>query len=167
LIKLLHPGFSEAVFYSEKKMTFPELLAGLRRFYWMALGPALTALGLVAVFFEAPSDTHQTPRSLAVAFLVAGGVSAVALPLWQRILFGRKTTPDNPVNPDSFIGFQKRFMLSGLLAVYVIPLGFVCRIAQVPLFWIIIFALYAVYYYYPSKRRIMMDCRIFRVQGIK
>ncbi len=147
-------------------MSLSELLALLRRFYWIVLAPALIALGLSG-FLVADIPGTGSSRAVSVAFLVISGGLAVVLPLWQRIFFGRNTTRGSSVGRDSFVSFQKRFMLSGLLSVYVVPLAFLCNIDKIPLLWIIILALYAAYYYYPSQRRVEMDSRIFRVQEFR
>jgi hypothetical protein len=148
-------------------MTCHELIIGLRKFYWISLSPALMFLGLLFLVVETPFDPGRASRLVTVIFLIAGGMLAIAVPVWQRILFSRNITQNNSVDIVSFVRFQKRLMVSGLLTAYLVPLGFVCNISQVPFFWIIILALYGTYYYYPSQKRIRMDCRIFRIPEFK
>jgi len=67
----------------------------------------------------------------------------------------------------SFIVFEKRFILVGGLATYMVPLRYLCNIPQVPISWIMLLALYAGYYYFPSKKRIALEVKIFRDQGVE
>jgi len=150
-------------------MNSRELIKLFQKCYWLTLAPALIALCVLGLnqVFGTPYISQQASRPTTMFILVLTGGLAILLPLWQRILFCRKQTGKSGTDLGVFIRFEKRFMVSGLLAAYMIPLGYFCRLPQVPLFWMIIFSLYAVYYYFPSGKRITMECKIFKVQGVE
>jgi hypothetical protein len=110
--------------------------------------------------------SSQAGRPVTILILVLAGLLAFALPLWLRILFVRSQAGNVGVELSRFISFEKRFILVGILATYMVPVGYLCKIPQVPLFWVMLFALYAGYYYFPSHKRIDLELKIFRVQGV-
>lgn len=150
-------------------MKSKELTEIFQKFYWIILIPAVLAVCVLALnqTFGTPFLTRQASRPVSLCILVLTGVLAIILPLWQRIMFCRHQTGKSGTDLKIFLRFEKRFMLSGLLATYMIPLGYFCRLPQVPLFWIIIFSLYAVYYYFPSRKRIALESKIFRVLEVE
>jgi hypothetical protein len=139
-----------------------------QRWYLTLLLPA--CLAMLGLAFTRTSGSElvvsQAGRPLTILFLVLAGLLAFALPLWLRILFVRSQEGNGGVELNGFISFEKRFILVGILATYMVPLGYLCKIPQVPLFWIMLFALYAGYYYFPSHKRIDLELKIFRVQGV-
>lgn len=95
---------------------------------------------------------------------VAAALTALAIPLLLRTLFARKAVLENEVNPASFFRFQKQLVISAMLTPY---LGIMALVLELQKFYVsatLLMALYAVYYYYPSQRRINFDKRIFRIR---
>jgi hypothetical protein len=139
-----------------------------QRWYLVVLTPA--CLSMAGLALAKTMGIELTPleagRPVTIFLLVAAGLLAFALPLWLRILFARSQTGKAGVELDRFISFEKRFILVAMLATYMVPLGYLCKISQVPLFWIMLFALYAGYYYFPSRKRINLELKIFRVRGV-
>ncbi len=139
------------------------------QWYLAVLSPACLAIAGLALCrtFKVELVAEQAGRTVTMSLLILAGLLAFALPLWLRILFCRTQTGKTGVELDRFIVFEKRFILVGVLATYMVPLGYLCNIPQVPLFWIMLFALYAGYYYFPSQKRIDLEVNIFRVQGVE
>jgi hypothetical protein len=149
-------------------MPVEALTKTFKRWYVVLLTPpCLAMLGLALERAEVSGAIPaQADRPVVIFILVLAGLLAFALPLWLRILFAKRHAGRQGVERERFIRFEKRFICVGLLATYMVPLGYLCRIPQVPLFWIMLFALYAGYYYFPSKKRINLELKIFRVRGV-
>ncbi|WP_462324159.1 hypothetical protein [Desulfoplanes sp.] len=144
------------------------LTKNFQQWYLAVLTPACLAMVVLAACRTLGVEllAEQAGRPVTMSLLVLAGVLAFALPLWLRILFCRTQTGKSGIGLDGFIVFEKRFILAGVLATYMVPLGYLCNLPQVPLFWIMLFALYAGYYYFPSQKRIDLEVKIFRVQGV-
>ena len=144
------------------------MTARLKRLYVAMLLPAVfVGAGLLAAqALDHPVWVKLTGlEHLARWFFIFCIVFAVAAPVLQRALFahhmrGRQYTPASV-----FFIFQKRLIISALIAPY---MALAAALAQLPRFYqagVILASLYAVYYYYPSNRRIGADVRIFRVKS--
>jgi hypothetical protein len=69
------------------------------------------------------------------------------------------------VSEVEFIKFERRLMVISLVTPY---LALVAYTLEFPKFYTtaaILMGLYAIYYFFPSKRRLALDRRIFRVRG--
>ncbi len=104
------------------------------------------------------------PQHLARGCFISCIIFAVAAPVMQRTFFahrmrGRKYTPA----PD-FYRFQKRLIITALLSPYMALAAGLTDLPRLYHAGVILASLYAVYYYYPSNRRISVDARIFRVR---
>jgi hypothetical protein len=105
------------------------------------------------------------PAGLIPVMFFASAVLAVAFPILVRSLFAhrmrnRRSTPEN-----DFLRFEKRIIYFTLSTPYLV---FVAYLFKIPGFYfaaMIVLALYAAYYFYPSQKRIEFDRRIFRVQA--
>jgi hypothetical protein len=150
-------------------MQSPALRKTFQQWYLAVLAPACLSMVGLAVCRTLGVEwfAAHAGRTVSTSLLVLAGLLAFALPVWLRILFCRRHTGKTGVELDRFISFEKRFILVGVSATYLVPLGYLWHIPQVPLFWIMLFSLYAGYYYFPSQKRIDLEVKIFRVQGVE
>jgi hypothetical protein len=91
-------------------------------------------------------------------------VLAVAAPVVVRTLFAHRMRHNRVVAEADFFQFQRRMIHWALLTPY---LAVAACLIPLPRFFfagIILATLYAVYYTYPSRRRIGFDRRLFRVR---
>ena len=139
----------------------------LKKYYYRSLLPAVgmivVVLGGRAIQLISPvSLLHE--KSWTAGLFVLTFVSAVAGPVVLRAVFAYRMRAARYTPSRDFYRFQKRLIQMTLPAVYLASI--VC-LAELPRFWqagIILSALYAVYYQYPSERRIASDQRVFRVE---
>jgi hypothetical protein len=144
-----------------------DFIRRLKRLYFGLLIPPLAGIFAVAVsrylgVFDRPS--WVLPAGLVPVLFFASAVLAVAFPIFVRSLFAhrmrnRRGTPEN-----DFLRFEQRIICFTLSTPY---LAFVAYLFKIPGFYfaaVIVLALYAAYYFYPSQKRIQFDRRIFRVQ---
>ncbi|MBU8849049.1 MAG: hypothetical protein KOO65_08265 [Desulfobacterales bacterium] len=130
----------------------------------------LPAVGLFLVFglarelnfikpgqFVIPSVMHSLLFILSV-------ITAIAGPLFFRTLFAHSMRKQTRVPAKEFLSFQKKILWLSLITPY---LAFTAVLCDFPRFYsaaIVLMALYAVYYYFPSQKRIDFDRKIFRVK---
>lgn len=138
----------------------------LKRLYAVLLTPAV--LGF-AGFFAA--DALGGPAAFRVAAPAAAGpvifilsaISAVAAPILIRTLFAHRMQGRRQVTPAELLVFERTLIATALVTPY---LSLAAGILALPRFYLtgsFLLALYAVYYYYPSKKRMGFDRRIFKV----
>lgn len=139
----------------------------LRKQYIRQLLPAVclfTALGLVRYSDLIMPGQFAVPSVIHTVMLVLSAMTAVAGPLFFRTLFAHTMRAEQAVPENRFLLFQKKILRVSLLTPY---FAFIAVLCDFPRFFsaaIVLLALYAVYYYYPSAGRIQFDARIFRVK---
>ena len=135
--------------------------------YFRLLVPALLA---VAVLFSIKQAGirfgAEVPRTGIVgpALFILAGTFAIALPIFFRTLFlhrirHRKWTPTADL-----LAFERRFLLIALVPAYLAVIAYALQITHFHFVGIVLMALYAAYYYYPSPHRVASEKRIFRVE---
>ena len=105
------------------------------------------------------------PPALHPLFFVLAAITSIAAPLMVRTLFAHSLRESPGAGPQRFLGFQQRLLLVALLTPWWAILVMVFDFQEFYGSSMILMALYAAYYYYPSERRIAFDSKIFRVEG--
>ena len=139
----------------------------LKRTYFTLLLPALA--GFIAVFalqhFQLVSfNIPQIPPILYPIIFIASVCFAVALPIFYRTVFANKRRHQTRTAEEDWLRFERNLLYIAMATPYVALIAQVLRLPRFHLGGTIIMALYAVYYYYPSKRRLKFERRIFRVK---
>lgn len=140
----------------------------LKRTYFTLLLPAV--LGFILIFairhFHLLSfNIPQFPSAIPPFIFIVSVCFAVALPIFYRTLFANKMRHQTRTSEREWLKFESNLLYIAMITPYV---GLIAQILQLPRFHLagtIVMALYAVYYYYPSKRRIEFDRRVFRVKA--
>ena len=91
-------------------------------------------------------------------------VFAVALPIFFRTLFAHKIRHQKSTSEAELIKFERNFLYIALVAPYLMLVAYLLEFPRFYLAGTVLMALYAVYYYYPSKKRIQFERKIFRVK---
>lgn len=142
------------------------MASGLKTVYYRWLLPPL---GCTAILLAARAGDWVEPmgvdlwRWLGPWLFLAAIVLAVAAPVALRTHFAHRMRKARHTPPVDFDRLQRRLIRFTLGAVYLVPI--VCLV-DLPVFYhagVVLAALYAVYYQFPSDRRIDFDRRIFRV----
>ena len=110
-----------------------------------------------AIFF--PMNQGWIP----VFMMIAEALFAVVLPLWYRILFVNKSKGKKHVDKDALMQFEKRFLNLASISVYILIAGYLLALPRIPISVMILFVLYALYFYFPSEKRIRSEKKIFRI----
>ena len=139
----------------------------LRRTYFAILTPAI--LGFIVISgFKAlgliPIDQIGYMKLLAPLLLVLSVIFAVALPMFFRALFAHRVREQKNVSEADLLRFERTFLYIALITPYLALIGYLFEFPRFHLAASVLMALYAVYYYFPSQRRIRFEKRIFRAQ---
>ena len=138
----------------------------LRQRYVFLLLPAAAGMVLITAlrsFLAVELPVPQLPAAFSVAVFVASVCTALALPILYRTLFanrqrGRKQTPEA-----DWLKFERGLVYIAMATPYLAMAAQILELQRLHLAGTLIMSFYAVYYYYPSKRRIDYDRRMFRV----
>jgi len=87
---------------------------------------------------------------------------AIAFPIFYRTLFAHKSRDLIGVSEKKLLNFEGTLIKVVMITPY---LALIAYFLELPRFYTasaILIGLYAVYYFYPSKRRIALDRKIFR-----
>ena len=139
----------------------------LRRTYFAILTPAI--LGFIVISgFKAlgliPIDQIGYMKLLAPLLLVLSVIFAVALPMFFRALFAHRVREQKNVSEADLLRFERTFLYIALITPYLALIGYLFEFPRFHLAASVLMVLYAVYYYFPSQRRIRFEKRIFRAQ---
>lgn len=135
--------------------------------YYMTL--VLPGLGLFLILGTVTSLDLVSPgwvvissRVYVTAF-VAAVITAIAGPIFLRTLFAHSVRARQQVDITGFLKFQRRLLQVSQTTVYLAVAAVWLNFPRFYAAAIVMMGLYAMYYYYPSQRRIDFDKKIFRV----
>jgi hypothetical protein len=124
--------------------------------FGFAVAGCLKACRLIAPVSPAFSD----PLSV-LLFVLAAGL-AIAYPAFFRALFAHRNRFADAVLKSELIKFERYLMGGALLTPYLALLAYALSLPDFYAIGIFLMSLYAVYFFYPSKKRIAFEQRIFR-----
>lgn len=140
----------------------------LRKSYFALLLPAFILL-LLAYGAEQAGLIHtyqiQILNIIAPLVFVLSVVLAVALPVFLRSLFAHQVRNQNRVLEADWLCFERRLLRVALLSPYLSSAAFLLEFPRFYFAGTLLTALYACYYFYPSRRRIAFEKRLFRVEA--
>ena len=96
-------------------------------------------------------------------FFILSAITAIAGPLFLRSLFAHLMHEKKQVPINSFIKFEKGLISITMLTPFFAFISIVCEFDKFYSASIILLSLYAIYYYFPGKKRIDLDKKIFRI----
>ena len=139
----------------------------LRRTYFALLIPAI--LGFIVISGFKALDLILIGQVgfmelLAPLLLVLSVIFAVGLPVFFRALFAHRVREQKSVSEADLLRFERTFLYIALVTPYLTLIGYLLEFPRFHLAGSVLMTLYAVYYYFPSQRRIRFEKRIFRVQ---
>jgi hypothetical protein len=129
---------------------------------------ALPAVGLIALLYGA----RQAGMALGpvspgffwrTTLFTAAAITAVAGPILIRSLFAYSLRGQDRASSAAFKRFQHKLILVSGLTPYLALAALYLNLPKFHASAIVLMAMYSLYYYYPSVRRINFDKKIFRV----
>jgi MFS family permease len=140
----------------------------LKRIYFTLLLPAVAFF--IAVFVlqhfhlvdwhipSIPPVVHPLVFIISVCF-------AVAFPILYRTVFANQRRHQKYTAEEDWLKFERNLLYIALATPYVCLVAQILKLPRFHLAGTILMALYAVYYYYPSRKRIDYERRLFRVKA--
>lgn len=130
------------------------------------LAPALVGLGGVWCLRILGMIDPIRPAGDACApvLFVLSVVTAVAAPILIRTLFAHRMRHQRHISENAFLRFQQLQILVVMATPYLALAAYVLAVPDFYLAGTGLAMLYALYYHYPSTRRVVFDRRIFRVR---
>ena len=139
----------------------------LRKTYFTLLIPAIA--GFIAVSdvkkFSLMEFGHIKYQEIfAPLVFVLSVVFAIAWPIFFRTLFAHKNRHQKSISELDLIKFERNFLYIVLVTPYLMLTAYLLEFPRFYLAGTVLMTLYAVYYYYPSKKRVQFERRIFKVK---
>lgn len=98
-----------------------------------------------------------------VVLFIAAALTAVALPVFYRVLFARANSDRTAVKFSAFYRFENNSMVMALYTPWIAVIASLLSVAGTHMTGIFLLALYACYVFFPSEKRLTADARVFRV----
>jgi len=141
-----------------------ELIKELRQYYIKVLIPGVI-LVILGVFYEQLGDIHfnYPGKWISFSLLIIVVSTGYIVPLWMRIHAlnkFKKTTADS----DDFVHFEHNAIILAVAGIYLCPPAFIMHFPDIPKYAIALSAIYSLYYFFPSEKKIKMDLKIFRLK---
>ncbi len=121
------------------------------------------AVGLAREMNLLRPGQFAAPPILPPVLFVLCAITAFAGPLACRTLFAHGVRARHQVSSQAFLSFQRRLLWISQMTPYLALVAVCCDFPRFHAAAMVLMALYATYYYFPSRRRIGFDRRIFRV----
>lgn len=138
----------------------------LKKTYWIVLTPAMAGFVVAAGALrlgQVPTATATWRPQVGLVLFVMAVAFAVALPVLWRALFAYRQKGRQCVSASALLGLQRRLILTAMAAPYLALLAYGLQVPRFYAAGCILAALYAVYYHYPSRRKLRYEKRLFRV----
>jgi hypothetical protein len=139
----------------------------LKRTYLALLIPAVLAVFLAYAARTTgliPVNRNISLSIIAPCVFVLSVAFAVALPIFVRSLFAHRMRNQKTVPEAVLIKFERKVIFVSLLTPYLILPAYLLDFPNFYFTATVLMALYAVYYFYPSVKRIQFEMRLFRVK---
>jgi hypothetical protein len=140
----------------------------LKHIYFTLLLPAVAGFMVIFAlqhFHLVDLNFPNIPRVIQPLVFIISVCFAVAFPILYRTIFANKRRHQKNTAEEDWLKFERNLLYIALVTPYVCLIAQILRLPRFHLGGTIIMTLYAVYYYYPSKKRIDYERRIFRVKA--
>lgn len=136
-----------------------------QRYVWLLL-PAAAGIVLITAlrsFLAVELPVPQLPAALSAAVFVVSVCTAMALPILYRTLFANRQRSRTHTPQADWLKFERGLLYIAMATPYLAMAAQILELQRLHLAGTLIMTFYAVYYYYPSRKRIGYDRRMFRV----
>jgi len=144
-----------------------EMQSRLQRVYMSLVGPAVALFAALYVVKKLDLVDTGAIRAahpmLGMGIFFLGAMFGLALPLLLRTLFVYRHRTAQHIGEDELYRFERQLLLVSLVAPYLAVLAAFFEIRTVYFTMTVLAAFYALYYFYPSEKRVSYERKIFRV----
>ncbi len=141
-----------------------------KKFYFIVVPAVVIAVLLILlkqfdILQITPTSFIQNTISPVIFILTA--LLAIALPVLLRTIFNNSIKESKFITPDKFYRYQNQTLHLIAFTPYLVLIAYVLHLPQFYFGGIVLFSLYALYFYFPSEKRIRNEKRIYRVKEEK
>lgn len=140
----------------------------LKKKYLMLLLPAMAGFALIYgakrlgfVYISAAQLSGMVPP----AVFILSAAFAIALPIFYRSLFAHQRRHLMSISEKDLFTLESNSIFLVMVTPYLALLAYLFELPQFHRCGTILIALYAIYYFYPSTKRLAFQKRIFRIQN--
>ena len=139
----------------------------LKKKYYYIVVPAIF-IAIVLMIFKQYNFLQITPtpfilNTISPAIFTLTALLAIAFPVLHRTIFNNKIKELKFITPDKFYRYQNQTLYFIAITPYLVLIAYVLHLPQLFFGGTALFSLYALYFYYPSEKRIRNEKRIYRV----
>ena len=140
----------------------------LKKKYYYIVVPAIF-IAIVLMIFKQYNILQITPTSfilntISPVIFILTTLLAIAFPVLHRTIFNNKIKESKFITPDKFYRYQNQTLYFIAFTPYLVLIAYVLHLPQFFFGGTALFSLYAMYFYYPSEKRIRNEKRIYRVK---
>ena len=150
----------------EKNLVKPTAHSLKKTYFFICIPAAagFTALLLLKEFLATRFFVSEIHYAAAPLIFILSAVFAAALPIFLRTLFVKDIRECKSISTERFLKFERKLIITAMVAPYLALIAIAVEVPRFHLAGTMLLALYAVYYYYPSMKRIRFEMRLFRVR---
>jgi Ca2+/Na+ antiporter len=137
----------------------------LRKIFYSFMAPAVFGLAVICLIkhlYGSYQLSEQTVAIIAPIIFILAAVFGIAGPIFYRSLFAHHYQHLSGVPQMEMFKFERNLILMALVTPYLALSAYFLQLPRFHLAGTILVVLYAVYYYYPSHKRMRFDHQIFR-----
>ncbi len=144
------------------------MIKSLRKIYFSILAPVVAGFLVLGTGRSLHVDFlsgYPVPVFFTIFIFTLSAVTCLAFPILIRTLFANSVKDKKNTTENAFLKFEKNLLYAAMITPWFSLIGYLCLFPKFYLASINLMALYALYYYYPSEKRISFDKKIFRVKS--
>lgn len=134
----------------------------IRKIYYAFVIPGLITLlvlNILRKYAEYTVSIGHTSQLVSLIIIIIAALSAFIIPL----IITKVSIRAGKINAGNYAAYQKKILFISLPSLYIAILGYILPLPGAPGIIVTMFALFALYYYFPSDRRIMNDRKKFGI----
>ena len=142
----------------------------LKRVYFLELLPAIVLIGIVYLLKNYTKLLTAIPVAgnfVSALVLILSIVVGIAFPVFYRSYFVYKIRDQKRITTETFINFEKVLIFAALTTPYFLFISLLINMKQTANLFITMLLIYAVYYYFPSEKKMRFEMKIFRIKPLK
>ena len=140
----------------------------LKKKYFYIVVPAIS-IALMLIIFKQYDILQITPtpfiqNTISPVIFILTTLLAIAFPVLHRTIFNNRIKESKFITPDKFYRYQNQLLYLIAITPYLVLIAYVLNLPQFYFGGTALFSLYALYFYYPSEKRIRNEKQIYRVK---
>jgi len=109
-------------------------------------------------------DSLNISENIIIGALILSTIVSIIFPIWFRIVKFNRLKNNIIMNSREFLKFEKILISVPQLAILLYLIFDIFTISKFSHLFLMVLGIYSALYYYPSRRRINLDKRIFRIE---